>query len=473
MGLNGLVGVPKDFFAKLERLCKEGMAGAPGSITELGKLLFPTPHQIHKWKDMPPRSIKAGAHARICTLFETSPEQLALPYRDFLVARTRRLLTYKASGWNRRAMANGLLAAYRGTAPAEPELPEDFPLLARAAWIEPGLRDIGTVALRKEARVRPVAPFAVPVFQGEPHHAWLGAVGSGVPLDNRPAYRLLGLERAGDGGPLLRCADANYFNMLDTCGALEVEFAAQHYRNPAVPAALELCGKRRDATGQLKDPFDLRWRNAVPGINTLLVVNHMPGGESRFFVHDRTGKVAEAAGTLHVVPAGTFQPDGLTEHPSGRDFSLERTIWREFAEELLGQKSVEELVLHGKDFLAEAPVRDLHALWTRPKPALRIFYLGCGLDPLTLKPELLCMMVVDAREIPVSTPAGPHLGIRDVDDLKHVFGANWEGKHDSCALSEKELLRFVRGDRTLAAGAAAMQLAARHVDAIQDMFDDG
>jgi hypothetical protein len=122
-----------------------------------------------------------------------------------------------------------------------------------------------------------------------------------------------------------------------------------------------------------------------------------------------------------------------------------------------------------EDFLEYSDVGKLVNVFFRGKrPAARIFLLGFGLDPATLKPEVLATVLIDWDVV-----------CDRRKDLKLVF--NWEvqsklekrTRHQWAKLSRGELIRQAVGGLqsiegtyldVLPAGAACMRLTAFHYE---------
>jgi len=142
----------------------------------------------------------------------------------------------------------------------------------------------------------------------------------------------------------------------------------------------------------LKDPFDLWSRSTSLGV---LVLTIRRGRDSAgFYMHARDGgRVVVASELMHVIPAGEFTPSDRTYESLRRDFDIWSTIMREYAEEFL---NMEEAYGHGGEWLdyhKKFPYRQLNE--ARQEGQLTVQVLGLGLDPLTWKPELLTVCIID------------------------------------------------------------------------------
>jgi hypothetical protein len=96
----------------------------------------------------------------------------------------------------------------------------------------------------------------------------------------------------------------------------------------------------------------------------------------------------------HILPAGVFQPSGVAPRTVRADFDLWHNILRELSEELLGNP--EHNGSGGPiDYDSEEPFGSLSA--ARKDGRVSVWYLGTGLDPLTLVGEILTVVVIDAE----------------------------------------------------------------------------
>lgn len=208
-------------------------------------------------------------------------------------------------------------------------------------------------------------------------------------LDNRISYRLLDVAWGADGGRL-RCQHTSYFDVLDVCEAAAHELTAGWLRaDRGTPAITTLPWRRH-----LGDGFDLAARPMLPSINTL-TIRRDPVDGNRIYLHQRdAASVAAAGGMLHVSPAGAFQPSCLAAVTPGADFSLWRTIQREYSEEFLGHPEHDGNATQPIDYVGAEPFRSLDR--ARAGGELRVHVCGVVLEPLTLWVELLTVAVFEA-----------------------------------------------------------------------------
>ena len=123
----------------------------------------------------------------------------------------------------------------------------------------------------------------------------------------------------------------------------------------------------------------------------------MPDGSASFFLHRRDpASVVVAGGQLHIIPAGGFQPTTYSPLGFQEDLNLWHSIMREYSEEFLGNPEVTGAYGMYIDHTTEEPFASLQK--ARRLGRARPWYLGFGLDPLTLCGEILTLTVFDAAE---------------------------------------------------------------------------
>lgn len=258
---------------------------------------------------------------------------------------------------------------------------------------------------------------------------------------------------------------AKYFDYINTCEILGAELADFLIDNPQPDedAVLPLRGSAADA-------FDFSLRASYPGVNCLSVfLNYSDARRPKgnyFLLHKRDETQLQAQNTVHVVPAGGHQ--GFAAGADRRDTAIWRTVVREFAEELFNIEDLYRQPESWEDFLLHPKVAKIRDVFFRSEnPAARVWLHGFGLDPVTLKPEVLITIVVDWAKVLTRWE-------------KPIIEFNWElqkkvkkdGTRDQWVpLSQAELLRQARGgvqslgDRflpMLPAGAACLLQTYRH-----------
>ena len=114
-----------------------------------------------------------------------------------------------------------------------------------------------------------------------------------------------------------------------------------------------------------------------------------------FLMHKRGDKVAEGSGTVHVVPAGSFQPFTSFDEESSAKPTLSSTVYREFCEEILSTTDMRELT-------SEKYLRDNDAYQfinpSKGKTISKLYFLGLGLDPYNTKMEIMSLLYIDLKD---------------------------------------------------------------------------
>lgn len=207
-------------------------------------------------------------------------------------------------------------------------------------------------------------------------------------LENRLSYRLLDVRP--ENGLALTFGTTTFFDVFDLKQALVHEFkAAWLASNRSIPDWTTL--PLRTAIG---DPFDPMRLLMSPGISTL-TIRRDPAGEHRFILHERDGgKVADGGGLCHVAPAGEFQPSCVDPAGIRHDFSLWRTVMREFSEELLGNPEHDGSCSRPIDYPNNEPFLSFER--AKADGRFRIWHYGLAMEPLELGAVQLTVAVIDA-----------------------------------------------------------------------------
>lgn len=199
--------------------------------------------------------------------------------------------------------------------------------------------------------------------------------------ENRICYRLTGVELEPDAAKL-SVAPIRFFTGLDVSESLAVEMLRGIKSSRTSRLAL------RRSLGQ---PCDLKRNPVHAGVATVTIVRHADGID-RFFLHDRDAEaVADGVGQRHVVPAGVFQPS--TNHPGAwrPDQDIWKNIVREVCEEFLPYVEEIDSASAPIDLETVEPYRSVMRL--KQNGEIRCFFLGVGLDPVQLQPEILTAMI--------------------------------------------------------------------------------
>jgi hypothetical protein len=273
-----------------------------------------------------------------------------------------------------------------------------IPMLARPEWIPSAPFDLEDLVIAwkeaddgqevekaRRAAARVLSPLQIaPISRYSDALVQIAGISA---LFDGTVYRLLDVDLASDAKRML-FTSSSYFPYLDTCEVLA--FEAELRRS---------AGKRIDGRGTLRrelvDPFELRNRVTILGINALTV--RVENDRARFFLHRRNPKqVVNNSGLLGLIPAGEFAPSDVSSEARLNDFNIWRNIMREYAEELLGADDAQGQGGRWIDYANTFPYRELEQ--ARARGNLRIKILGLGIDPLTWKPELLTICLIEAKE---------------------------------------------------------------------------
>jgi hypothetical protein len=295
-------------------------------------------------------------------------------------------------------------------------------------------------------------------------------------FENRSTYRLTE-ARLTPGPPRLVFARGRYFDGIDTGEAAAHEYAAMrlaghqsahqaghqsaheagHQSAPeaghqSAPEAGHQGEHQAGLRAGIGDPCDLRRRPANLAISTLTLRLDRKTGRASFLLHWRDpAKVGHAGGLYQVIPVGVFQPSGEAAWNERHDFSLWRSMIREFAEELGGRSEEYGSELSPFDYDSWPFARRM----TRALDSgqVRVWCLGLGVDPLTYATDLLTVAVIDSRL------------------FDEEFSLSPRGNAEGSVLAAREFAahvidRVVTREPVQAAGAAVLRLAWAHRDAL-------
>lgn len=212
------------------------------------------------------------------------------------------------------------------------------------------------------------------------------------------------------------------------------------------------------------------FRPSIAGINSLTVFIDRKSNQAFFPMLSRLKNLGSAMGTQHVIPAGEFQP--TTDSPVAwrNHCTLWQTILREFAEEVLldaeaKSNQVDMLELANRETIKPLLklIRDGH--W-------KSYYLGVAIDPLTLKPEILVVNIIERVPFFEDLKSVLDEDLKPVIDNGKLPISNKEGviirgpSGIGEELSLRNLLAYCNGALTLPAGVGCIELFIRHSKSI-------
>jgi hypothetical protein len=211
-------------------------------------------------------------------------------------------------------------------------------------------------------------------------------------FEDRACYRILDVDITSATADL-EFSDGAYFDTVNVCEAVAHEYAAAVLVAAgldAPPAAPQL-----PLRSLVDDPTDLRRRPVIPAISTLILRLGRHAEDVDMLLHWRDpARVASGGGLYQVAPVGVFQPSNDAPWNRANDFSLWRAITREMSEELLGTDENYHSDVQPIDYQRWPFYASLDA--ARQAGTLRLYWLGLGIDPLTLVADMLTVAVFDA-----------------------------------------------------------------------------
>jgi hypothetical protein len=341
------------------------------------------------------------------------------------------------------------------------------PLLTRPGWLPEAPVELGKVTLSWQDDAPPAEPPPGPAGilplrdAGTRFGSYADALGEldrpGM-FEDRSCYRLLDASVM-PGAAALGFGPGRYFDLVNTCEAVAHEYAAA----AAAAAAAARSGAASPPglgelplRSQIGDPTDLLRRPVMVSICTLVLraEAHGAGPAAAMLLHWRdAARVASGGGLYQVAPCGTFQPSDDAGWNQANDFSLWRSIVRELSEELLGADEN-----YHSDVAPIAYERwPLYAELSRARDAgnLRVYWLGLGVDPLTLAADMLTAAVFDAGLF--DTVFSRLVSANDEGRLVTSPGA--DGPATGVAFREESVERFAAREPMQAAGAALLRIA--------------
>ena len=268
-------------------------------------------------------------------------------------------------------------------------------------------------------------------------------------LFNGRLFALEGMQGDINRGDLsITVKNGGYFDFLNTCEYLVYEMAhARRVRRRKPTERLHLFSGLYNRCRQA-DILDLSNRFAGIGINTatLLYNVELEDGslESFVLIHQRSGRVAEGIGALHVIPAGSYQPVGL-EIRTEFNSQMVNTVYREFGEELLG---IDEFYHLGDEAVLDPKYRR----WD-------VLFLGMGIEPLNTKIEVLTAMQIDMDDPENRAMFG---GNHTLEGLRKFFRTNYEGSLILVPLNGPNLRQYQRDPRTTPPGKEILSILLEH-----------
>jgi hypothetical protein len=282
--------------------------------------------------------------------------------------------------------------------------PEEFPLLAKKEWIPELPLPINLVRSELTEEVPPsilprtdILPYFSENSRFHEYHEAIRKLMEPAVFENNRHYRIMDIDVSAEDVTLTFSKEANsYFNKIDYGKTAELEFtdsirSANKLKSSGSPSNLKKLPSKRSQKfrkqllNSLSNTPDFSKTVILGGVSTLTLIKNKEG-KYRFLMHIRSAEQGYAESTRHVVPAGEFQP--LSE---GNNFTTDTkilyNILREFAEEIGGYEEFKGDDMQRYEYESNSPFKEY--LEEIEKRNFKIYYLGFGLDPLSLQGEHL------------------------------------------------------------------------------------
>ena len=270
-------------------------------------------------------------------------------------------------------------------------------------------------------------------------------------FQDRVCYGLSTMDAA---AARLEFQPVNYFANIDIGEALAHEYALAAEKMPS-PGWPDLPLRRL-----IGDPLDVS-RRPIPVAISTLVIRTASTGYPHMVLHWRDpAKVATGGGLFQVAPVGVFQPSHDAAWNLRHDFDLWRSILRELNEELLGGHEDYNSSQQPIDYAGWPLARRLDE--ARRAGRMKAFWLGAGIDPLTLVCDLLCVVCLHAD---VFDTVFADI-VSNNDEGRLIRAEDSTGTTVGVPFTAETVARYASKEPMQPAGAAVLRLAWRHRDVI-------
>ena len=190
----------------------------------------------------------------------------------------------------------------------------------------------------------------------------------------------------------------------------------------------------------------------LTGISTLTIINNEEA-PPLFLMHKRNiDSVSYAMNNYHVIPAEEFQPSSKAAASFKEDLDFWKNIMREYSEEIGCNPEFDGNSGKHYDYERE-PLKTLNR--EKQKDNIKLYFLGFGLDPLTLQGEILTTCVFKNNTF--------NKIFSDIHD-KNKEGDIISDYHRWGRPFNKENIELYLNEQTLAAGETILKLAWKHKD---------
>ena len=342
-------------------------------------------------------------------------------------------------------------------------------MIAPPEWLTAEPLEMGSLALRldegpqtatvngTEPESEPTRPLRTARLRFERYTSAMKHLSPPALFESRPSYRLLDVSLASS--RRMEFGLANYFDKIDVCEALAHEVAAVCI-DEGMPDSLERLRARLPFRALISNPFDSQRRAIIPAVATLTIrLRRYPAAPS-FLLHWRDPtKVAISGGMYHVIPTGEFQPSSVALWDRHNDFDLWRNMVREYSEELLGEP--EHDGTHSQPIGYEQWPLFQRLKTARVDGSLTVFFLGLGLDALTLTSCILTVVVIDDEVF--NEVFGSMVRLNEEGEIVSVGDAT---PVEGVPFTEVAVRRMLEAEPMASAGAGCLALAWKHREAL-------
>ncbi|MBO6524106.1 MAG: hypothetical protein JJ971_09780 [Balneolaceae bacterium] len=308
------------------------------------------------------------------------------------ISKGRKLISQKAFEFNHIILKDDAFIQNR----------DYLPLLAKKEWIPDHPIPIQSVKSELVEEVVPkikprtdILPYSSKTKRFSEYHAVIEELIKPPVFYNNRHYRLMDISMDEKSAKFDISKEPNsYFNKIDYGKTAELEFTdaiktKNKLESSGLPGNLQkLPSKssqkyRVQLLNTFKQNKDFSNTVILGGVSTLTLIQTKEGN-FRFLMHLRSDDQGYAESTRHVVPAGEFQP--INE---GNNFETDSNILynilREYAEEIEGIEEITGKENQRYDYETNPLFKKYFEAIN--KGDLKIYYLGFGLDPLSLQGE--------------------------------------------------------------------------------------
>ncbi len=356
---------------------------------------------------------------------------------------------------------------------------EEIPLLVRKDWIPEHPIPIEYVKSELVDEIIPIIqprtdilPYHTETKRFTEYHSVIEELINPPVFFNNRHYRLMGVDIGNKSVTLSISKEPNsYFNKIDYGKTAELEFTdsiktANKLHSSGLPTNLvKLPSKssqkfRVEILNALKKEGNFSKTVLLGGVSTLTLIQTKEG-DFRFLMHVRSADQGYADSTRHVVPAGEFQPINEGNNFTA-DTNILYNILREYAEEIEG---IEEITgTENQRYEYESNPIFKKYFEEMNEGGLKLFYLGFGLDPLSLQGEhLTCAIFKEASFLKLfgsKVKSGNHEG--EIISDSNIWGMEFN----------KENIEDQYISNILSAGEAILKLTEKHLNVFKELMED-